>query len=660
MTLGSSTTSKSSPPPVSTDGEEEAFSFKDATTSPTSSPNRCHTLLHHRHDTSCPHRSTTRRTTTNMFRYRRSHHSNTHHHHNPTNKRTMWGLLLVMGGILELWISISQPWLSEMTGPQVVKSLETSLAPTLQGQDTLAASSQQHISVQQLQRRRRQVGELLVAHSPETRSDTKDHETVARPRVVVLWNPSTTSDTNEITWPSRSTRVVQPLFGTCRPEHAPYYYYYYQTSNNANNNVMMYSDTCQRLIQETDKLRNAQRQPPPPPQSITNNSIAQQHDDCTYMADWQSTSYPTCNTLHELVHLTTLQLQKESHMTNNNHHGTTHAESRTTLLSRRGSWRTVWHHVQVLPLNYTDNVVLKTLKVDREFDFVESLETTRVDAMAMERLTKSPYIMNVYAHCGQSLVTEYANGIYSSARMRVKDPSLSSLQRLELGRELAHAFADIHSIDVPQSRHPSLAHNDVNMANTIVDATGRIKINDFNIAILGKERKLDNGTTIPCGSPVRFNATLWKSPEEIANQTFIDPSLADVYGLGNLLFQVLTKHQPWTHLEPNGKLTLEEVGRFKIAGQMPHFPDKFVHANKTALSALYYATLACYRQDPQQRLTSYELARNLDFIYNTLKNQHKTIAKQDLEQMFDREFNTLMTVAKDQREQTRDEKHDTT
>jgi len=101
----------------------------------------------------------------------------------------------------------------------------------------------------------------------------------------------------------------------------------------------------------------------------------------------------------------------------------------------------------------------------------------------------------VYGYCGQTVVTEYATG---SARTFVKDPGFGSVDRLRLGRDLARAFLDVHSIDYPNSTNPTLAHNDINMANA-VEVGGRIVLNDFNIAVLMKW----NGTQ-PCGYPVRF------------------------------------------------------------------------------------------------------------------------------------------------------------
>lgn len=324
------------------------------------------------------------------------------------------------------------------------------------------------------------------------------------------------------------------------------------------------------------------------------------HDECTPMAEWQSNHYPTCNTVHEGA-LTQLE-----------------------LLSTAGSWRSVW---KLHEDTFNKTAVVKLLRLSREFDH-ESFEYHRVDAVVMERLTSSPYVVDVFQHCGQTVYTEFAS---SSARTHIKDESFGSLDRLRMGRNLARAFAAIHSIDYPKASNATLAHNDINIANA-VEIDGQIKLNDFNLAILMRWNK-----TQPCGAPVRFEAPLWKSPEEVRHASYFNPAQADVYGLGNLLFQVMTKHQPWTHLEPEGKLDQSEVARRKLAGRKPSVPAKYSSANKTAFQALYYATMAAFEPDPVRRLTSDQLAHGLDLVYQVCK-RHLRAPREDIEELFTKEF----------------------
>jgi len=306
------------------------------------------------------------------------------------------------------------------------------------------------------------------------------------------------------------------------------------------------------------------------------------HEECTPMASWQTTFYPTCLTLHEV--------------------------QASELLSTKGSWRTAW-------LTENEQVVLKMLNFDRDYD-TESFYYHQVDAMAMERLTKSKYTIHSYGFCGQSVLVEFAP---NEGRDLIKNKKLSSFGRLLIGRDLARGITDIHSIDSKKSRNATFTHNDVNIANIVAMSTGRIKFSDFNIGYPLKWNK-----TKPCGYPQRWEGKLWRSPEEIRNTTFVSEK-TDVYSLGNLLFQVMTRHQPWTWLEPNGRPTLDEIAKSKLEGKTPFIPNKFVNSTDMSIQALYHAIRACFTQDPTKRPTAYQVSYGLSQVLKWMEEGNKTV-----------------------------------
>ena len=297
------------------------------------------------------------------------------------------------------------------------------------------------------------------------------------------------------------------------------------------------------------------------------------YDECTPMANWQQTHHPTCNIVHALD------------------------SSATSLLSLKGSWRSAWK----LSSNNTTTTVLKMLHLGRDFD-EESFSHHQIDIRIMEQLTWSPFVVDAYSFCGQSVVTEWAP---QDVRSLMKDPTLTARDRLLLARDLARGLNHIHSLDYRRGTNATFSHNDINMANLVNTHDRVIKYNDFNIGAMMRWNK-----TEPCGYPVRFEGKLWRSPEEILNTSYVSEK-TDMYAFGNVLFQVLTKHQPWTWLEPGGKLELEDVARKKLAGEFPHFPRKFLKMNRLASQGLHFATLSCYQLTPKDRPTAYQLARGL-------------------------------------------------
>ena len=309
------------------------------------------------------------------------------------------------------------------------------------------------------------------------------------------------------------------------------------------------------------------------------------YEECTPMEQWQTEFYPTCNILHEV--------------------------RPGKLISTKGSWRTAWV-VEGDPVVFKP-VVLKMLNLYRNFD-PESYAYHQVDAMAMERLTKSEYSIHSHGFCGQSILVEWADG---EGRSMIKNKKLSTNKRLKIARDLAKGLDDIHSIDTPRGRNATYVHNDVNIAN-VVAINGKIKYSDFNIGYLLKW----NGSQ-PCGFPQRWEGKLWRSPEEIRNTTYVSEKI-DIYSLGNILFQVMTKHQPWTWLEPGERPSEAEVAVRKMKGGMPYIPPEFRNSTDLAVQALYEAIRVCYKHDPEKRPTAFQLAQGLTRVLEWIEHGNYT------------------------------------
>lgn len=350
------------------------------------------------------------------------------------------------------------------------------------------------------------------------------------------------------------------------------------------------------------------------------------------------------------------------------------------LLSMQGSWRSVWKVTATANYSTSDSdaprsAALKLLQLDRDFN-EESYSMHQMDAMVMESLTASPHIIDSYGFCGQSVLTAFAE---SSGRARIKDQALRWVDRLRLGRDLAQGLADLHALQPTggsssrsatdkQPPPPHLfAHHDINMANLIALKDGRVQWNDFNLGIVTRQRRnADTGDNQECLVPIRYGGPLWRSPEEIQNQTgyLTNMQAADVYSLGNVLFQVLTKHQPWSHLEnvddnennnntatstnknstektPPGNNTnqtvvvgakvtsttdveskeqaLRMIAQSKIDGRLPNIPDRYVTRKEAQI--LWNATKACYRANPTDRPTALQVAELLGKAYDKYNKQ---------------------------------------
>jgi serine/threonine protein kinase len=239
-------------------------------------------------------------------------------------------------------------------------------------------------------------------------------------------------------------------------------------------------------------------------------------------------------------------------------------------------------------------------------------ENNRIDAVAMERLTASPGVVNIYALCGMSVVTEYAGKELADVAKH-----LNSSQILDLAVQVAQGLADVHSIDGPD-QPPSLAHNDLNLANLVLTPDNRPVLNDFNIAILLMKHK-ETGKTCPFVS--HFPNPQWRGPEEQVyseDESDINPPIVtekiDIYALGNVFYRLAVGSSPWKR--PGAKkMTREEKDKDarlkRINGTLPAIPEDILSSPDPAIQALLQAMRQCYQFDPLKRPTAAQVVASL-------------------------------------------------
>lgn len=313
-------------------------------------------------------------------------------------------------------------------------------------------------------------------------------------------------------------------------------------------------------------------------------------DDCVPMAEWQTTFHPTCNEFHQYGLIDTL------------------ADDNLGLLSTKGSWRYAWEYnedgkPQSERKLKTDlrasSVVLKNLKLQHSYE-EKYYENNRVDAIAMDQLSKSPYVIDIYGFCGMSVFTEFAGKVISE----VVD-KLEPIEKLKLAKMVAQGVADVHGIDGPD--RVSLVHNDLNFANIVISqTTGVPLVNDFNVANLNMVNH-EKGETCPFTS--HYPNPQWRSPEEQVDEETGDVShrlteKVDIYGLGNVFYRFAVGASPWKN--PNGRSLSPEqklaVARAKLVnGTYAHVPEEVRQTTDPSIQALLKIMRECYRHRPELR-----------------------------------------------------------
>lgn len=113
----------------------------------------------------------------------------------------------------------------------------------------------------------------------------------------------------------------------------------------------------------------------------------------------------------------------------------------------------------------------------------------------MERLSPSPRVLDIYGHCGTSVILEAMVGdihtrIIPTGGM-IKRKVLEKMQKenvhpmnkftaeekFKMALEMAESLADIHGFEGGQ-----VIHDDTNIRQWLLARDGSVKLNDFNIA----------------------------------------------------------------------------------------------------------------------------------------------------------------------------------
>lgn len=156
---------------------------------------------------------------------------------------------------------------------------------------------------------------------------------------------------------------------------------------------------------------------------------------------------------------------------------------------------------------------------------------------------------------------------------------------LVLGRQICEALSALHAAGV--------VHRDIKPANVLISEAGAIKLVDFGIATSEELRRLtQSGAFI--GTP------LYAPPERIRLQAErVDPA-GDVWGVGAMLFEVLTGRLPFEASTYVGMVAASDEPPPSLATLRPDLPRWVTSAVDRALAL-----------DPSARPSAAELARDL-------------------------------------------------
>lgn len=289
-------------------------------------------------------------------------------------------------------------------------------------------------------------------------------------------------------------------------------------------------------------------------------------------------------------------------------------DSREITYLSDGYYNDVW------VLSYNDDgdldLILKTLQYGHKYRF-EYYEFVRMDALIMERLTSSNNIVNIYGHCGTSVITEAlpieiesnviagegyisSNPLHDSKHVDPKN-DLTPREKLTLALEMAEAIAELHGF-----KDGLIVHDDVQLCQFLRAKDGTLKLNDFNRAevMLWNEK---NQTYCKYQNGVVYGN--FRSPEEFSD-SLLDEKI-DVYSYGNMVYGILTGL--WTFYEDED----DSVVQSKVINGKRAYVDPRYKTNSYGEMALVEIMERCWVHDPKDRADIFEVVK---FLRKAAKN----------------------------------------
>jgi hypothetical protein len=229
-------------------------------------------------------------------------------------------------------------------------------------------------------------------------------------------------------------------------------------------------------------------------------------------------------------------------------------------------------------------VAVKVAKSPRQG--TDDEEALLVEARKAARL-KHPGIVPVYDvgrhDGGYFIVSSLIDGQDLGALLRQKPPPVSAAVRIvaEAARHLHHAHRQ------------GFVHRDIKPANILVDSHGHVFVTDFGIALTGDDGRRDDA----CGT------LAYMAPEQLLGGAGGVDARTDVYSLGVVLYQLLTRRVPFEAETPAGL-------REQILRQQPRPPRSLERGVPREVERI---CLKCLAKAPADRYPSAEaLADDLE------------------------------------------------
>jgi len=266
-------------------------------------------------------------------------------------------------------------------------------------------------------------------------------------------------------------------------------------------------------------------------------------------------------------------------------------------------------------------MVLKTLRYKHKRD-EDSFDEVQLEAIIMERMTKSPRIMDLYGHCGFSVSAELVpiefeervvpgEGMQETKDVEERNKNgprpynnFTAEEKLRFALEMAESIADLHGFE-----DGIIVHDDVQLCQWMTTPDGTLKLGDFNRATImtwdeinGSYCKFDNGKAF--GN--------YRAPEEFAAIN-LDEQI-DTFSFCNNIYGLITGLWDFYDTDDDQVVQKKLIAR-ELAFVDPRWKDRSYEEGK-----LVELLPKCWAYDPDERISIFDAVK---FLRQAIDNKPK-------------------------------------
>jgi len=179
------------------------------------------------------------------------------------------------------------------------------------------------------------------------------------------------------------------------------------------------------------------------------------------------------------------------------------------------------------------------------------------------------------------IAMEHIQGI--TLRDKLTREPIAPLEAIQIARQVAEALAAAHAAGI--------VHRDIKPENIMLRPDGYVKVLDFGLAKLTEmivpEPRLEgqpvqhSSTTVRTESGTLMGTVKYMSPEQLREMQLDERT--DIWSLGVVLYEMLTRTTPFESRNPNGSIVLIVGPQTPVLDLPDHVPTRFREIVKKAL-----------------------------------------------------------------------------